>query len=74
MPSFTGIASATHKFTSDSAHPLVTQRSQYPLIHRHFLKFATKLGLLNSTEVTFFNFPEEIILALRGGIELIELD
>ena len=59
---FPAIASGTYKFTSvrASVRTYVRASVRYSEIsesvHRNFLKFGTKLGLPNATEVTFSDF------------------
>ena len=63
---FPAIASGTYKFTSvrESVRASVRACVRYSEIsesfHRNFLKFGTKLGLPNATEVTFSDFARKI--------------
>ena len=52
-------ASGTYKFTSVRACVRHTEFSE--TVHRNFLKFGTKLGLPNATEVTLSDFARKIL-------------
>ena len=55
---FPVIASGTYKFTSVRPYVRYTEISES--VHRNFLKFGTKLGLPNATEVTISDFAQKI--------------
>ena len=56
------IASGTYKFTSlrRCVCPYMRYSEISESVHRKFLKFGTKLGLPNATEVTFSDFARKI--------------
>ena len=61
---FTAIESGIYKFAS--VHPSVRHSEISESVHRNFLKFGTKLGLPNATEVTFSDFARKILFGPFG--------
>ena len=60
---FLAIASGTYKFTSvrTSVRASVRPSEISESVHRNFLKYGTKLGLPNATEVIFLDFTRKIL-------------